>query len=312
MIPQPKSDAALIARPFLKWAGGKTQLLGQLRSYYPPGLSQGQLKRYVEPFLGGGAVFLDVAQSHDIAEAFLSDINPELILAYSVVQRDPDRLIERLAQYRQQYFALDEDARKVLFYQVRDHYNEQKPKVDFTVYSERWIAHAADMIFLNKTCFNGLFRVNSRGLFNVPFGAYKNPAIFEEQNIWRVSALLQHAVLSVGEFRACERLIDDRTFVYFDPPYRPLTTTASFTSYAKGGFGDDMQIALAQFYANLDVRYGAKLMLSNSDPRNSDPTDNFFDDLYADYHIYRVHASRMINSDAQGRGKITEILVTNY
>ena len=306
-------DTAFSARPFVKWAGGKTQLLEQFRGHYPCELRQGRVRRYIEPFLGGGAVFFDVAQTFDVDEAFLFDINPELILTYTVVQRAPEQLIERLAEYRQHYHMLgDDDTRKAFFYRVRNRYNEQRQSIDFEVYSERWIARAADLIFLNKTCYNGLFRVNRKGLFNVPFGRYKHPAIFDEHNIRCVSALLQKATLRVGKFMACAPFIDADTFVYFDPPYRPLTPTASFTSYAKDQFGNLEQMALAEFYASVDASYGARLMLSNSDPRHANPDDDFLDALYAPFNIHRVHANRMINSRAAGRGKITEILVTNY
>ena len=184
--------------------------------------------------------------------------------------------------------------------------------MDFHTYSAAWVERAADMIFLNKTCFNGLFRVNASGLFNVPFGRYRHPVVFEEQNILRVSQLLQCATLHVGGFASCAAWVDARTFVYFDPPYRPISPTSSFTSYSRGKFDDNDQRALAQFFAHLAARSGARLMLSNSDPKNLDANDNFFDDLYAPFTVHRVSASRMINSAGDGRGRISEILVTNY
>ncbi len=300
------------AKPFLKWAGGKSQLLSQLRPHYPPELKDGRIVRYVEPFLGGGAVFLDVAQSFDIHEAFLIDINEELILVYTVVQRDPARLIEALTDLRDHYFSLDAEPRADYFYEVRERYNTQKQAIDFTTYSDAWIERAAFMIFLNKTCFNGLFRVNASGLFNVPFGRYKRPIVFEEQNIFRISQLLRKATLTIGSYDVCEQWIDDDTFVYFDPPYRPISATSSFTSYSRDKFNDEDQRALATFYARLDAYTQAKLMLSNSDPRNLDPDDDFFDSLYKQFIIRRVSANRMINSDARGRGKIDELLITNY
>ena len=195
---------------------------------------------------------------------------------------------------------------------MRDHYNAQRATIDFQVFADGWVERAADMIFLNKTCFNGLYRVNAAGGFNAPFGRYVNPKIFEEQNILRVAELLQRATLHVGSFESCEPFVRDDAFVYFDPPYRPISRTASFTSYARDRFDDDDQRSLARFYAKLATGTQAKLMLSNSDPRNLAPDDLFFDDLYAPFHIHRVAASRMINSVAEGRGKITEILVTNY
>jgi DNA adenine methylase len=300
------------AKPFLKWAGGKSQLLAQFRRHYPPELDAGTIHRYVEPFLGGGAVFVDIAQSYDIAEAHLFDINAELILTYQVVQREPRRLIEALVDHRRHYIAQDGVSRSDYFYAVRAHYNAQRPVIDFAVFSDAWISRAADMIFLNKTCFNGLFRVNASGGFNVPFGRYVNPEIFDEQNILRVSELLQRAKLYVGGFETCAPFVSDDAFVYFDPPYRPISKTASFTSYARDRFDDSDQRTLARFYARMATETHAKLMLSNSDPKGLAPDDTFFDDLYAPFHIYGVSASRMINSVAEGRGKISEILVTNY
>jgi DNA adenine methylase len=300
------------AKPFLKWAGGKNQLLEQLRANYPVGLESGRITRYVEPFLGGGAVFLDVMQRSPSAQAFVYDINPELLVAYTAVQRDPAGLIDRLTDYRRQYLEKDETGRTEFFYGRREHYNAQKAAIDFGVFSPAWIERAADLIFLNKTCYNGLFRVNSAGRFNVPFGRYVKPEIFDADNIWAVSQLLQRATMRCGGFETCRDVVDDNTFVYFDPPYRPISTTSSFTSYAADRFGDDDQRRLAGFFTDLTANTRAKLMLSNSDPKNNDPDDHFFDDLYAGFNIRRVSASRMINSVGGGRGKITEILVTNY
>ncbi len=309
---RPKQIASRKARPFLKWAGGKTQLLAQYASHYPHQLASGEINRYVEPFLGGGAVFLDVVQRFSIAEAVLFDINNELILAYRVVQQKPQELIERLSQLHAHYYALNDDRREHFYYGIRDAYNGQRDEVDYQPFSDAWIERTAFMIFLNKTCYNGLFRVNSKGMFNVPFGRYKRPAILDEQNILHVSSLLQMASLHVGPFQACEQYIDDRTFVYFDPPYRPISATSSFTSYSTRRFGDADQIALSEFFARLDRTCRAKLMLSNSDPTHLVPDDDFFEACYAGYNIHRVHASRMINTNARKRGKIPELLITNY
>ena len=305
-------NATTAAKPFLKWAGGKTQLLEQLRANYPQGLEDGSTTRYVEPFLGGAAVFLDVMQRGKIAEAYLYDINPELVVAYTAVKRDPEELIERLTEYRRQYLEKDNTGRTEFFYTRREHYNGQKATIDFGAFSEAWIERTADLIFLNKTCYNGLFRVNSSGHFNVPFGRYVKPEIFDADNIRSVARLLQRATIQCSGFESCRSVVDVHTFVYFDPPYRPISATSSFTSYAADRFGDDDQRRLAAFFAELDASTGARLMLSNSDPKNYDPDDNFFDGLYAPFKVQRVAASRMINSVAGKRGKITEILVTNY
>lgn len=312
MLSAVRGSTNLLAKPFLKWAGGKSQLLPQLRRYFPADLAAGGICRYIEPFLGGGAVYLDVVQSFAIEESHLFDINEELILAYRVVQRDPNALIEQLANHRQNYMSLTEPARAAYFYTLREHYNTQRSSVDFHTYSAFWVERAADMIFLNKTCFNGLFRVNASGLFNVPFGHYKKPVVFEKENVMRISQLLQCATLHIGGFESCADFVDEHTFIYFDPPYRPISQTSSFTAYARDKFDDDDQRRLARFFAHLAAKTGAKLMLSNSDPKNLDAGDDFFDDLYAPFTIRRVSASRMINSAGDGRGRINEILVTNY
>jgi DNA adenine methylase len=300
------------ARPFLKWAGGKTQLLAQLAAHYPCELVQGQLTRHVEPFLGSGAVFLDIAQHYPLRFAYLNDANREVILAFAVVQRDPQALIDRLLGHQQRYMALEEDAREESYYAVRSAYNAALAYFDYEYYSAAWIDRAAQMILLNKTCYNGLYRVNSRGEFNVPFGRYKKPAICDAQNIMNVSRLLQIAALGRSHFSECERYVDNSTFVYFDPPYRPLSATSNFTSYSPHKFGDGDQTDLARFFARLHGVHGARLMLSNSDPANVDATDTFFDHLYRRFTIHKVCAKRMINSKASRRGKISELLITNY
>jgi DNA adenine methylase len=300
------------AKPFLKWAGGKSQLLPQFEGHYPPELETGHITTYIEPFLGGGAVFLSIAQRYAFEQTYLTDINPELVLTYRVVQRDPLALIEQLQQHQRAYSASSEEARAAYFYTVRDHYNRQRGEIRFNRYSGQWINRAAAMIFLNKTCFNGLFRVNAKGAFNVPFGRYKNPTICDPDNLLAVSALLQRAELRVAPFTACEQWVTAETFVYFDPPYRPISATSSFTSYARARFDDEAQIALARFFAHLDHAYGAKLMLSNSDPTTINPEDRFFEQHYQNFKIHRVWANRMINSQADKRGKITELLITNY
>jgi DNA adenine methylase len=300
------------ARPFLKWAGGKTQLLSQFQQYYPRGLADSSITRYIEPFLGSGAVFLDIVQKFSLSDAVLFDANGELILVYRVVQQKPNELIALLQELSQTYLALSEDERRSYFYKVREAYNAQRTLIAYEQPSDDWILRAARMIFLNKTCFNGLFRVNSKGEFNVPFGRYKRPAIVNEENILCVSKLLQNATLRVGSYEQCARFVNGRSFVYFDPPYRPLSATSNFTSYSKNKFDDQDQIKLAQFFAHLSAKTTAHLMLSNSDPHNAGSGDMFFDKLYAGFNIHRVFANRMINANARARGKISELLITNY
>jgi DNA adenine methylase len=300
------------ARPFLKWAGGKSQLLSQLAAYFPPALAAGGIRRYVEPFLGGGALFLEIAQRYPVDDVVLSDANPELVLVYQVVQLDVEALIDRLEAHARAYLAADEPGRQAYYYQVRDEYNAQRCELDFSCHSAAWVERAAAMLFLNKTCYNGLHRVNGQGEFNVPHGRYRRPVICDGDNLRQVSALLQRATLRVGHFTICAAVVDAATFVYFDPPYRPLSSTASFTSYGREKFGDAEQIELAHFFARLNAETGAALMLSNSDPKNSNPNDDFFEQLYHSFAIHRVWASRMINSQGDKRGKISELVITNY
>jgi DNA adenine methylase len=300
------------ARPFLKWAGGKSQLLDALRSRLPESLRSGETTRYVEPFLGGGAVFFAVAGAFDLEQSYLFDINEELVLTYCVVQRDVEALIDALAALESAYLPLSDDDRRAYYYAVRERFNRAKVDIDYAAYSPGVrVPHAADLIFLNRTCYNGLFRVNSRGGFNVPWGRYKNPRIVDRANLRAASRLLTRAEVHLGDFTACERFVDEKTFVYIDPPYRPLSRTANFTSYARDSFDDDDQVRLAAFCRKLDG-IGACFMLSNADPRNADPGDRFFDDLYDGFSIERVPARRAINRNGNGRGRLTEILVTNY
>ncbi|NUQ36671.1 MAG: DNA adenine methylase [Caldilineales bacterium] len=305
-MPSPASTHAPV-KPFLKWAGGKRQLLPQFAAYYPPELAAGELSRYVEPFLGGGAVFLDVAQRFPIQQAFLFDINPELILVYRVVQQAPTALIDQLQAQAQAYLARTPAGRAEYFYALRAAYNARRASIDHTRFSDAWIDRAAQMIFLNKTCFNGLYRVNARGEFNTPMGRYSRPAILDPEGLTAASELLQRAEVRVGHFRDAAAVIDDHTFVYFDPPYRPLSATAHFTAYAAQRFDDADQTSLAQFFAHLHATRRARLMLSNSDT-----ADGFFQRLYTGFSIHRVQAHRMINADSAARGKIAELLITNY
>ncbi len=299
------------AKPFLKWAGGKTQLLDQFSKYFPEELKNGKIENYYEPFLGSGAVFFFIVQNYRIEKAFLSDINEELILTFNVVKKDVLILIEELKQLKQNYYSLKEDEREPFFYTMRNLYNKNKTKIDFSKYSSNWINRAAQMIFLNKTCYNGLFRLNKKGEFNVPFGRYKNPRILDAENLQRVSEILQIAEINLTDFEQVKKQITHNFFIYFDPPYRPISKTANFTSYSKNDFNDEDQIRLAKLYKELGIN-GNKLMLSNSDPKNENPTDNFFDVLYRDFRINRVLANRMINCNSEKRGQLSELLVTNY
>jgi DNA adenine methylase len=299
------------AKPFLEWVGGKRQLLEQFDELYPIELKLKSIKNYYEPFLGGGAVFFDIAQNYEIESAFLYDINSELILTYRVIQKDVNKLIEFLYNYEKTYKKLNTEKQKEFYYDLRRSFNLQRFNIDYKKYSPNWIPRAAQIIFLNKTCFNGLFRFNSKGEFNSPAGKYKNPKILDEVNLRNVSKLLEIAVIKNTDFRNINKDIKDNSFIYFDPPYRPLNKTSSFTSYSKGSFFDDDQIQLAALFYDLNQK-GHKLMLSNSDPKNTDPNDDFFERIYEDFKITRVKARRSINSIGSKRSPIYELIITNY
>jgi DNA adenine methylase len=270
-----------LARPFLKWAGGKTQLLKQFSKRLPPEMKNGEITHYVEPFVGGGAVFFYLGQRFSFDRSSIFDANEELILAYRVIKKSTNKLIHELESLESAYIPKSDEDRERLFYHVRDSFNKKKPEINFQKYDAEWVPRAAQSIFLNRTCFNGLFRMNRKGEFNVPFGRYKNPQILNKDNLNDVAALLKTTSIILGDFTLCKKFVDNTSFVYLDPPYRPLNDTSSFTSYAKDGFSDTDQRRLAGFFKELDKK-GAKIMLSNSDPRNENPDDSFFDELYAE------------------------------
>ena len=299
------------ARPFLKWAGGKGQLLNKFQDLYPKQLKDRKIKTFYEPFLGSGAVFFDIAQNYDIESAFLYDINEELVLTYKVIQKDVLVLIDFLYRYQKNYLKLNKTKRQEFFYDQRAKYNLQRFNINYDKYSEKWFPRAAQLIFLNRTCFNGLYRVNSKGEFNSPAGDYDNPTICDESNLLAVSKVLEIAEIKKADFKEIINDLKAKSFIYFDPPYRPISKTSSFKAYSKHGFADNEQFQLAKLYKQLDKK-GSKVMLSNSDPKNNDPSDNFFDEIYNGYNIHRVPARRMINSDSTKRGVINEIVVTNY
>ena len=308
-----KKNGHPIAKPFLKWAGGKTQLLNSITCRLPQELERGKITRYVEPFIGSGAVFFHIVKHYSVPELIILDGNEELILAYRTLKARCDAVVKTLRGIQTEYYQLPPEDQRAFYYKLRRNFNESRDGVDFETDKPGLAAvkRTAQLIFLNRTCYNGLFRVNSKGAFNVPHGSYKNPVICDEDNLNAVSEVLQRATILLGDFETCRELVHSRTFVYFDPPYRPLNKTSSFTSYAVKPFDDAEQVRLAKLYRSLH-QTGAKLMLSNSDPHNENPEDGFFDTLYASFNIHRVQASRMINSKPEGRGPITELLITNY
>ena len=293
-----------MAKPFIKWAGGKTQLLTQFENILPHNLEEAEHFTYIEPFVGGGAMLFHMLQKYtNIGRVIINDINPNLITAYRVIRDTPERLITDLKMLQREFRQnSNEEARKEYFLRIRKSYNED---------THNDVTNTAMFIFLNRTCFNGLYRVNSKGYFNVPFGKYTNPTICDEELLLEDSKILQNVEILCGDYTLIERYVDNNTFIYFDPPYRPLSTTSSFTSYSKENFDDTEQTRLAHFFARLS-RYGCKMMLSNSDCCAQNPNDTFFENLYGNFIIDKVHASRFVNAIPSKRVKLTEILVRNY
>lgn len=291
------AEKTTFAKPFLKWAGGKGQLLAEIDNRLPLELQTGEIDTYVEPFVGGGAVFFHITQKYpDIKRFYLFDINPDLVRCYNEIKNNIEQVIKELSSLQQEY-RRKRTKQKDFYYQIRTEFNSE--------------CSPAKLIFLNKTCYNGLYRVNKAGLFNVPSGDYKNPTICHEDNLRSVSIFLKNAEIICGDFEKSKKYIATNTFVYLDPPYRPLSPTAGFTSYSKENFRNDEQIRLAEFCKEINSM-GAKFLLSNSDPKNEDPKDHFFEDKYKGFVIDRVKATRAINCKASGRGQINELLITNY
>ena len=300
------------SKPFLKWAGGKTQLLGELEKKLPPEIKKSKkIENYFEPFVGGGAFFFYLSTNYEIEKAYLSDINKELVLTYNVIKSKPNRLIKRLKYYSNNYLYKSEEKQKEYYYKVRDDFNNISEDFDYENISAKQIVRAAQFIFLNKTCFNGLYRVNKDGKFNVPFAYPKKPKIYDEKNILNVSKALENVTIETASYLESEKSIKKGSLVYLDPPYRPLDNKSSFNGYSKLAFDDENQKELAKYYKNISKK-GAFALLSNSDPTNIDDEDDFFEKLYADFKIYKVKANRFINSKGNKRGPINEILVSNY
>lgn len=290
-----------IAKPFVKWVGGKTQLLEEVEKSLPSNLKDRIGVTYVEPFIGGGAVMFWILQEYpNIERAIINDINPELVCTYKVVKNDVIALISVLDKIQSEYIPLTADARK-------EYYNDKRKVFNSRCISD--VETAALFIFLNRTCFNGLYRVNSKGEFNVPHGKYANPKICDRENLVAASKVLQKVEILCGDFAQTEQYAGPDTIFYFDPPYKPINETSSFTSYAKDGFNDAEQIRLRDFCARI-ADQKALFVASNSDPKEED-TENFFDMIYRQFTIKRVSAARMINSNPNGRGAISEIMISN-
>ena len=290
------------ARPFIKWVGGKTQLLDEVRKSLPRDFASRQHVTYVEPFVGGGAVMFWILQAYsNIERAIINDINQELICTYRVIKENVEDLIAELSRIQAEYIPMDAEDRKAYFMEKRARFNTKQTAP---------VETAALFIFLNRTCFNGLYRVNSKGEFNVPHGKYANPRICDAENLRACSAVLQKVVILCGDFAETGRFAGPDTLFYFDPPYKPITETSSFTSYAKEGFDDNEQFRLRDFCDQIS-KEKALFIASNSDPKDINPTEDFFENIYRNFFIKRVSAARMINSDASGRGAISELMISN-
>lgn len=266
--------------PFLKWAGGKSQLIASFEEFFPESIN-----RYFEPFTGGGAVFFHLRNLHGDFFAELSDMNSELVNCYTVIRDNVSPLLKDLQKH---------ENTEEYFYKIRAQ--------DTSLLND--IERASRLIFLNKTCFNGLYRVNSKGNFNVPFGFYKNPSTRNEPLLRACSEALKNTNIVHRPFEDILKKARKGDFIYFDPPYHPLSSTSNFTSYTKNSFSAEDQERLADTFIELDRR-GCKLMLSNSDCP-------FIRDLYSEFRVETVYAMRAINCKASGRGKISEVLVLNY
>lgn len=296
-----------LAKPFLKWAGGKGQLLEPIVERMQPVLAKSNRLTYVEPFVGSGAVLFHILQhyGHKLANVVINELNADLVLTYRALRDNPEGLIEALKELKKEYQQAESaEARRAYFEYVRSLFNKRESE-------NRW--QAAFLVFLNKTCFNGLYRVNSNNQFNVPHGKYKNPSIYDEENLLQVSRLLQDVEILNTDFENVLSMVnhEDQVVWYFDPPYRPISKSSGFNAYAKEGFGDEEQKRLKRLCDTLDGM-NHHWLLSNSDPKNVVNDDHFFDELYKDYNITRVKARRSINSNAQKRGQLFELLISNF
>ena len=292
-----------IAKPFLKWAGGKTQLISNIERTLPTEITKEKFT-YIEPFVGSGAVLFWMLNNFPkLEKAVINDINEDLINTYKTIASKPKELISILEILQNEFHNLEgnEENKKLYYYQKRELYNTRK---------EEKSGQAALFIFLNRTCFNGLYRVNSKNLYNVPMGGYKKPTICDKENILAVSNALQKVEILNGDFEQTLDYANNNSLFYFDPPYKPLSETSSFNSYAKDEFNDSEQIRLRDFCNKLDV-LNHTWILSNSDVKGKNENDNFFDDLYSDFNIQRVDARRSINANPEKRGLLKELMITN-
>lgn len=302
-----------MATPFVKWAGGKSKLAPVIINRIEKSIGFENINHYVEAFTGGGALFFKLVEQHDFETVTLIDINIELINSYKAIKINPYMLMDLMDDLQNRYNNLEtEEEKSALFYEVREIFNAFEDKT--TLVENIDYARAAQFIFLNKTCFNGLYRENSKGKYNVPFGKRKEVNLYDQTNILDIHLLLQNVNLLYGDYKLAKNNLRPGTLIYFDPPYRPLTGTAAFTTYSKDGFNDTNQVELAQFCKEIH-QAGAYFALSNSDPSNGKEDfgelDNFFDDLYYEFEIHRIHAARAIAAKSTSRNSVTEVLILN-
>jgi len=297
----------VVAKPFIKWAGGKGSLLQKLEALLPADFDDLKNVTYIEPFVGGGAMLFHMLHHHKcIKRAVINDINSDLIRCYQLIARTPEVLIDRLSVIENNYYSVEFPSRKELYYAYRDQYNSEGIHPD-----ER----AALFIFLNRTCYNGLYRVNASGKFNVPYGKSKKPLICNRELIMADHQLLSSVELIIrqpGDYKSVRQNLsrNNVNFVYFDPPYRPLSETSSFKEYSNTPFEDRQQEELKLFCDNLSNQ-NCLIMQSNSDSKTENG-DSYFEALYEEYDIQRVLAARFINADPEKRMKLTEVVIRNY
>lgn len=306
-MPDSIDNRSLKLKPFVKWAGGKGRLLSQLDANLPQFLYTSNEVCYIEPFVGGGAMLFHMLQKFpNITRVIINDINEELIACYRTIKDTPTGLVSKLKGIEDEFLSEKQDVRQKLFYAYRDDFNNKANLTD--------VDKCALFIFLNRTCFNGLFRVNLQGGFNVPYGRYVNPKICDEGTLLAVSKALNRVEVAIksGDYKnvAGEIINPLSTFVYLDPPYRPLLGEHNFQSYSKGPFSDRQQEEL-KFFCDELTALGVRWLQSNSDSKNEDGT-SYFEDLYDNYVFQIIYAPRAINAFGEGRGKITESLIRNY
>ena len=288
-----------IVKPFVKWAGGKGSLISQLTNFYPFELKDGIINKYVEPFVGGGAVLIDILQKYNVKSAYAFDINIDLINCYNVIKTNVEDLIEALKEKEENYFKLETENKQGYFYEIRKEYNSYR--IDE---QELNVKRASEFIFLNRTCFNGLYRVNSKNEFNVPFGKKTKVNTYEGQNLGIICGFLNYNDIKIlsTDFEEAVKEAKKGDFIYFDPPYDSDTST--FNSYTEDGFGKEQQKRLAKVYRELSDK-GCYVMLSNHNTE-------LINELYKDYNIHLIEAKRSINANGKKRGKVEEVIITNY